>query len=102
MECAPAGACIAPEGQIAHLRSAARALATAPDHAGRIGHHVISDAETRLDPANNRIPVADLHGVSAVLRNVDSVHRKLARPAPRLDPDVSRSCFAPANAEDSQ
>jgi predicted PurR-regulated permease PerM len=59
-----------------------------PDHARRVGYRLISNAETRLDPADHRVLVADFHRVSAVLRDVDSVHRKLEGPAPRIDPDL--------------
>src|SRR5258705_13522543 len=91
MEHAPAGAGIALEGQIAGIPTAACALAATPDHARRIGYCPISNAETRLDPADHRVLVADFHRVSAVLRDVDSVHRKLEGPAPRIDPDLRRS-----------
>src|SRR5258708_16811806 len=87
---------------IAGIPTAACALAATPDHARRIGYCPISNAETRLDPADHRVLVADFHRVSAVLRDVDSVHRKLEGPAPRIDPDLRRSCFAVANAEASQ
>ena len=51
----------------------------------------ISDAEIRMGTADARIPVADLHRIPAVLCDADSVHRQLARSAPRADHDVHRS-----------
>ena len=37
------------------------------------------------------IPVADLHRVPAVHRDIDTIHRELARPAPRTGHDLRRS-----------
>ena len=105
MEHAAAGAGIAAEGQAACVRSAAGALAATAEHARRIRRildRAVPDAEIRLGPADRRIPVADLHRVSAVLCDPGAVHRELARPAPRADHDVRRSCRAAANLADSQ
>ena len=103
MEHATAGIGRAAEGQAACVRPAARALAGAAEHDRRPRHAVrLPDAEIRLDAADRRIPVADLHRIPAVLRDADPVHRELARFAPRVDHDLRRSRCAAADAAHPQ
>ncbi len=104
MEHTAAGSRRTAEGQAACVRPADRAVAGAANHDGRLQTRSADFQMPKVDWVQPTLEflIADLHRIPAVLRDADPVHRELARPAPRLDPDLRRSRCAPAHAAHPQ
>src|SRR5207253_5445832 len=97
MELATAGVRGPAEGQAAHFRPAAGAVARAADHAWRLRRALQpANAEIRMGAADAGIPVADLHRIPAVLRHADPVHCELEGSAARADHELRRPHLAAA------